>query len=123
MSDESICYYANKNGVKMMSDQYQNVCRDRFNDVKHDIEKLKEEEILPLRSDVIYLKAKIDNGLSHVPSRMNWLFGVLVMLLLGVIALAYQSGSNQAKTRVLIETHIEHSEDMQDRLYQLELEE
>lgn len=121
--DRVLGFYKHVDEDDFMSEQYQNVCRDRFNDVKHDIEKLKEEEIIPLRTDVTYLKAKIDNGLSHLPGRMNWLFGVLVMLLLGVIALAYQSGSNQSETRVLIETHIEQSEDMQERLYQLELEE
>lgn len=121
--DRVLGFYKHVDEDDFMSEQYQNVCRDRFNDVKHDIEKLKEEEIIPLRTDVTYLKAKIDNGLSHLPGRMNWLFGVLVMLLLGVIALAYQSGSNQSETRVLIETHIEQSEDMQDRLYDLELAE
>ncbi len=88
------------------SEQYQQVCKDRFSEVKKEIHDLKAEELIPIRDDVVYLKKKIDNGLSHLPGRMNWLMGVLVALLLGVVALAYQSGANQAETRVLLEAHI-----------------
>lgn len=94
----------------MNSDQFEFKCKDLFMDINKDIDRLRTEEIIPMREDVTYLKMKVDNGLSTLPKKMNWLIGLLITLVIGSMALVYTGAKNQGKLEAMLISHIETSE-------------
>lgn len=66
-------------GPERRGEMWDTVCKDRFHDLKVDVEKVEEE--------MKYVISKIDNGLSDIPKRMSWL-----MVLFGSLIIAVVSG-------------------------------
>lgn len=88
----------------MRSEMYDTVCKERFTTLT--------AEVTEVRKDTQYLRAKIDNGLSALPKKMNALmlvFGTLVIAIVaGVGVWTFHLGQLEGK----LNAHVIQSERM-----------
>jgi hypothetical protein len=57
---------------------YTTICKEQFSEIR--------EELNSVREGNEYVRRKIENGLSDLPKRVNWLMGLVFTLILGVAA-------------------------------------
>ena len=90
------------------SEMYNNVCKDRFASTN--------EEIARIKDDTQYLRSKIDNGLSSLPSKMNWLQATFITLLIAIIGgvgvWTYRLGQLEGE----LDNHIQATEKIMDNM-------
>ncbi len=93
-------------------DMYGTICKDRFESINHDIELLKQEEILPMRDTVNEVREKVFNGLGHMPRKMNWLIALFVTVLAGLGTIMWTASANQGRMETLLDVHTSQTEAM-----------
>ena len=81
---------------------YSTVCNSRFTGVEQKIEKVDDK--------VEKIGRVVFNGLSHIPGRMNWLLGILVSFLIGVISLVWVTARAGARTDAMLEVQAQQTE-------------
>ena len=99
------------------SETYKIICKDRFMELN--------SELTKVREDTKYLISKIDNGLSSLPSKMNWLQATFITLLIAIVGgvgvWTYRLGQLEGE----LDTHISTTEkmigDMLDEVRSLEV--
>ena len=83
-------------------EMYQLVCKTRFSQLEEKVEKV--------NAEVTAIGKVVFNGLSGMPKRVNWVLGVMVGFLVGVLSLVYVSARAGARTETLLEVQAERTE-------------
>lgn len=72
--------------------------------IRSDFERMRREDILPMRTQVGEIREKVFNGLSETPKRLRILMAVGTSIAIALLALMLQVGLTQGRLMAKIET-------------------